>query len=95
LKSGDPLRVEIDYVSPQPVQAPIFGVTISREDGLICCDTSTSAAGLILPTIHGRGQIALHLERLDLEVGSTMSMSVSMRRVGRMPMIITGTSIRC
>jgi lipopolysaccharide transport system ATP-binding protein len=69
LESGDPLRVEIDYVSPQPVQAPIFGVTVSREDGLICCDTSTSAAGLILPTIHGRGQIALHLERLDLESG--------------------------
>jgi lipopolysaccharide transport system ATP-binding protein len=69
LESGDPLRVEIDYVSPQPVQAPIFGVTISREDGLICCDTSTSAAGLILPTIHGRGQITLHLERLDLEGG--------------------------
>jgi lipopolysaccharide transport system ATP-binding protein len=69
LESGAPLCVEIDYVSPQPVQAPIFGVTISREDGLICCDTSTSAAGLVLPTIHGRGQIGLHLERLDLEGG--------------------------
>jgi lipopolysaccharide transport system ATP-binding protein len=69
LESGDPLRVEIDYASQQPVQAPIFGVTISREDGLICCDTSTSAAALVLPTIHGQGQITLHFERLDLEGG--------------------------
>ncbi len=69
LESGAPLCVEIDYASPRPVQAPIFGVTISREDGLICCDTSTSTAGLILPTIHGRGQISLQLERLDLEGG--------------------------
>jgi lipopolysaccharide transport system ATP-binding protein len=69
LESGDPLRVEIDYVSPQPVQAPIFGVTISREDGLICCDTSTAGVCLIPPTIHGRGRITLYLERLDLEGG--------------------------
>jgi lipopolysaccharide transport system ATP-binding protein len=69
LDSGDPLRVEIDYLSPQPVQAPIFGVTISRADGLVCCDTSTAASDLILPTIHGRGQITLHLERLDLASG--------------------------
>ena len=69
LESGAPLYVEIDYVSPQPVQAPIFGVTISREDGVICCDTSTAGASLIPPTAHGRGRITLFLERLDLEGG--------------------------
>jgi lipopolysaccharide transport system ATP-binding protein len=69
LDSGAPLRVEIDFVSPRPIRAPIFGVTISREDGLICCDTSTAAAGLTLPTSHGPGQIALQIERLDLEAG--------------------------
>jgi lipopolysaccharide transport system ATP-binding protein len=69
LERGDPLRIEIEYVSPQPVPAPIFGVTITREDGLICCDTSTAGASLIPPTIHGRGRITLFLERLDLEGG--------------------------
>jgi lipopolysaccharide transport system ATP-binding protein len=69
LERGDPLRVEIGYVAPQPVLAPIFGVTISREDGLICCDTSTAGASLIPPTVHGRGRISLFLERLDLEGG--------------------------
>jgi lipopolysaccharide transport system ATP-binding protein len=69
LQSGDPLNVEIDYVSSRPIQAPFFGVTISREDGLICCDTSTASAALTLPTIHGPGQITLQIERLDLEGG--------------------------
>lgn len=69
LASGDPLCVQIEYLTPQPIPAPIFGVTISREDGLVCYDTSTAAAGLTLPMLQGRGQIVLHLERLDLNGG--------------------------
>ena len=69
LDCGDALRIEIEYVAPEPIDAPIFGVTISREDGLVCYDTSTSAAGLELPTLRGRGQIALCLDRLDLTGG--------------------------
>jgi lipopolysaccharide transport system ATP-binding protein len=66
LNSGDPLRVEIEYLAPEPIRAPIFGVTISREDGLVCYDTSTDPKGLHLPTIHGPGQISFQIERLDL-----------------------------
>jgi lipopolysaccharide transport system ATP-binding protein len=69
LDSGDPLHIEIEYLTPQPIKAPIFGVIISREDGFICYDTHTAAAGLILPTIQGRGKVALQLERLDLNGG--------------------------
>jgi lipopolysaccharide transport system ATP-binding protein len=66
LDSGDPLRVEIEYVAPNPIPEPIFGVTISREDGQVCYDTSTDLAGHRLPTVHGPGQITFHIERLDL-----------------------------
>jgi len=69
LDSGDPVHIEIEYLAPQPIEAPIFGVIISREDGVICYDTHTAAAGLTLPTIQGRGQVALQLERLDLTGG--------------------------
>jgi lipopolysaccharide transport system ATP-binding protein len=68
LDSGDSLRVEIDYLAPQPIRA-IFGVTIFREDSFVCYDTSTAAAGLTLPTIQGHGQIVLQFERLDLNAG--------------------------
>ena len=69
LESGAALCVEIEYLAPQSIDAPIFSVTISREDGVTCYDISTAAAGLSLPTIQGQGQLALHLERLDLSGG--------------------------
>jgi lipopolysaccharide transport system ATP-binding protein len=67
---GNSLRVEIEYVAPQPVRAPIFSVTISRDDGFVCYDTSTAAAGLTLSSAHKSGRIALQLERLDLNSGT-------------------------
>lgn len=66
LDSGEPLTVEIEYLAPEPIEAPIFGVDIVRADGKVCCDTSTAVAGLTLPALQGRGRINLHLERLDL-----------------------------
>ena len=66
LDSGDPLRVEIEYRAPEPIQAPIFGVTISQEDGFICYDTSTATTGISLPAIHGPGCITFQIDRLDL-----------------------------
>lgn len=66
LDSGEPLQVEIEYLASQPLEAPIFSVTISREDGMVCYDTSTAAMGLALPMLQGQGHIMLHVERLDL-----------------------------
>jgi lipopolysaccharide transport system ATP-binding protein len=69
LESGDPLHIEIEYMSPRPIPGSNVAISISREDGLICCDTSTAAAGLIMPAIHGRGHIALHIDRVNLVGG--------------------------
>lgn len=66
LDSGAPLTVTIRYRAPQPITAPIFGLSITKVDGFVCYDTSTAVDGCTLPVVHGEGQIALHLERLDL-----------------------------
>jgi lipopolysaccharide transport system ATP-binding protein len=66
IESGAPLHVVMEYVAPTGIDSPIFGVTISRDDGTICYDTSTEAEGLGLSTVHGRGQVSLHMDRLDL-----------------------------
>jgi lipopolysaccharide transport system ATP-binding protein len=66
LDSGAPLTVEIEYLAPKPIPEPIFVVTVSREDGQVCYDTSTAVAGHHLPTVRGPGRIAFHMERLDL-----------------------------
>lgn len=69
LRSGDALRVCIEYRAPRPVEAPIFGVTLSAEREQLCCDVSTASAGLTLPTLQGEGRISLYFERLDLNGG--------------------------
>lgn len=69
IKSGDALDVEIEYLAPQPIDAPIFSVTISHEDGQICFDANTATIERSLPLIQGQGQIKLHLNRLDLSGG--------------------------
>jgi lipopolysaccharide transport system ATP-binding protein len=66
LDSGAPLYVEIQYRAPDPIPAPIFGLTISREDGFVCYDTSTKNASLTLPTLEGEGFINFQFDRLDL-----------------------------
>jgi lipopolysaccharide transport system ATP-binding protein len=66
IESGAPLRVEIDYVCPQPIESPIFAVRITSEEDAILYDTSTEASGFPLPTLQGKGSLALEFERLDL-----------------------------
>lgn len=69
IHSGDALSIEIEYLSSQLISAPNFGVSISREDGEACFDTSISAKELSLPSIHGQGKTTLRLDRLDLSGG--------------------------
>ncbi|MDB6057206.1 MAG: transporter related protein [Verrucomicrobiales bacterium] len=67
--SGEPVSVRIRYFANKPVPGPIFSVSLSREDGLICFDTNTAAQNIELPPIAGHGEIVLHLQRVDLAGG--------------------------
>lgn len=69
LESGEPLTIELDYYARQDIIAPIFGITLSREDGIICCDTSTSITDFGPQILKGRGKIRLRFARLDLVMG--------------------------
>lgn len=70
INSGDFLCVEINYLANQRIERPIFSVGISCEDGQTCLDTNTATTEYSqLPVIHGKGQIKLLLERLDLSSG--------------------------
>jgi len=69
-ESGDAIQVEIYYSAPQEVHEPIFGVTISKEDGFVCYDASTETDGKLLSKVQGRGKVSLYFERLDLIGGS-------------------------
>jgi len=66
LLGGEALSVQITYRADNPISSPIFSVTISREDGFVCYDTSTEATGVMTPIVHGSEKITLVLGRLDL-----------------------------
>ena len=70
IASGQPLQVAITYQAPTPILMPIVGLTISREDGFVCYDTHTEAAGIKLGERQGEGHISLILDRLDLIQGA-------------------------
>jgi lipopolysaccharide transport system ATP-binding protein len=68
--SGDPLRIEIRYLAPEPVNAPVFGVNISNIERNDYFDINTDSMGVSLPRLEGEGKILLLLDRLDLKSGN-------------------------
>ncbi len=66
---GGPIEVEITFHTDRTVAAPIFAVTIRRQEGTICVDVNTLVDGAPTPEISGTGTIGLTIDRLDLGAG--------------------------
>lgn len=69
LRSGQPLRIVIEYRAVQRLVSPLFRIRIIREDGTVCCDISSEMSPLSLIAIEGRGEASILLERVDLTNG--------------------------
>jgi lipopolysaccharide transport system ATP-binding protein len=70
INSGGAVRVTITYHSNRPIPDPIFGLTISDKDGVVCYDESIAGNMLGVDTAVGQGQVAVDFERLDLSDGT-------------------------
>jgi len=70
LRPGEPLSVVIGYVARSKIPAPVFVVSIMRDDGTLCLDTSTQLAREEVPDLHGEGAIRFTMDRLDLGPGN-------------------------
>lgn len=69
MHSGKPFALELEYESRQPVRAPIFGISITREDGTVCLDTNTESARVSTERLPPAGRIRFSIGRLELGVG--------------------------
>ena len=69
IASGDSLSVELTYSVRNPVDSPVFGVTILHEDGRICYNISTEGDGLKFTRLTGPGRVAAHIGNLTLDPG--------------------------
>jgi lipopolysaccharide transport system ATP-binding protein len=67
--TGQTLILEMDYVAHQPVESPVFGIAVHRQDGLHISGPNTAFSGLNLGTIQGTGKIIYTIPNLPLLPG--------------------------
>ena len=67
---GQPMTVQIGYLAHRAITAPIFGVEITRNDGLDCFATNTAWDGMSTGQVLGSGMVELQIPRLTLTAGS-------------------------
>ncbi len=68
-RTGDVLRIHIDYRAHEPVEAPVFGIAIHHNDGTHITGPNTRFAGRKLPLIKGRGTVIYETPPLPLLEG--------------------------
>lgn len=66
---GDPTTIRLRYQATEPVQDPLFGLTLYHENGTFVTGTSTHLAGLRTGRIEGSGHVDYHLESMNLTPG--------------------------
>jgi lipopolysaccharide transport system ATP-binding protein len=64
------LSIELELYAARPVASPIINVSITHEDGRVCTDTDTGAAGIELGSVSGSRRVRLIIDRLGLGAGN-------------------------
>jgi lipopolysaccharide transport system ATP-binding protein len=68
-KTGQILQLQIDYLAQEPVDSPVFGIAIHRQDGAHITGPNTLLSGLDLGRVHGSGRIQYTIPDLPLLEG--------------------------
>ncbi|MEJ2745537.1 MAG: ABC transporter ATP-binding protein [bacterium] len=69
LGSGEPLLVEIDYRAHRRIEDPVFGFSVTKSDGTLCCGSNTIIDAYPIPFIEGVGTLRLRFDTLPLIQG--------------------------
>ena len=75
-RSGETLRVEVEFDAGRPIDSPVMGVAIFREDGVYCCGPNTRHDASLAGTYHGRYRLTAEFLELPL-LGGGYEVSVS------------------
>ncbi len=75
--TGQPMTIRLDYTAHQPIESPVFELTIYRSDGLHVTGSNTRQSGLEFPFLEGSGSISFTVNSLPLLSGEyDLSVSV-------------------
>lgn len=69
-ETGDPLQVIVTYRCRRPIPDAVFGVSITRADGVYCYAANTRARGMRLPPIEHGGSVIFSVPEVNLVEGS-------------------------
>lgn len=66
---GDPATLRMHYRASEPIQDPLFGLTLYHENGTFMTGTSTHLDGLSTGLVEGTGHVDYRLESMNLTPG--------------------------
>ncbi len=69
LHTGAPVTIEMHYEAPQPVEDPVFGIGIFRQDDEWIYGTNTNIDELTIERVGGQGVVRFHMPALNLLEG--------------------------
>ena len=67
--TGETLILEYEYYAREPIEAPIFGVAIHRQDGVHITGPNTAFANLKVGRVKGKGKISYTINNLPFLEG--------------------------
>jgi hypothetical protein len=68
--TGEPLFVEMRYVAPKRVRAPVFGMAFHSSEGAWINGSNTQTSGYTIDWVEGEGKVTYCLDSLPLLEGS-------------------------
>ena len=68
-RTGQTMKIHLDYQTKIPIGSPIFSITIHRHDGVFIGGPTTEAEALLLPRLDGRGTVTYTIPSLPLLEG--------------------------
>ena len=81
--TGAPVTIRLYFVAEQSVVEPVFGIAISRVDGINLTSPDTLDAGIVPPTVSGEGYIDIHLPAMSILEG-TYDLSIGVGDTGEL-----------
>jgi len=69
-KTGEKIKVRIDYIAHKKIESPVFGIAIHRDDGIHITGPNTKTSGYFIDEIEGEGFVDYIIENAGLLKGT-------------------------
>jgi len=70
LRTGDAVKIRLHYKASEPIERPVFGLSVATLDGVIVTGPNTHEGGIEVDRVKGTGTIDLVVDRLLLLQGT-------------------------